>query len=340
MVKTSDIVAAKSSLVMDYDQDDDAKSESAGSDAESETSTSRSASASRIGKESSSVDETIPMLARGETRAVKRLRWLTIGILLLVAGVCCASVFIYTRNVEKVSFDEEYVSNGLKVITAFQDDSFRKLDALHSLSNILTAYTLDENVTWPYFTLDSSAQILSPYLSLAGAACVTILPIVPADQRAEWEAYSEKEQGWIERDYKWRIEEQKQELESSARRLESVDVATSDRALREELDDSISPYIKNYVGIDLSNGPWFVWWHYAPVIKNSKCNAALSTVRYRRYSRYFQFPLQRTLSTLTALPPKASPISASRYTEALRLSVARSPSSQALTFSRQATTFL
>ena len=33
-------------------------------------------------------------------------------------------------------------------------------------------------------------------------------------------------------------------------------------------DKSISTYIKNYVGLDVSPGPWIVWWQYAPVIQN------------------------------------------------------------------------
>ena len=339
---------------MDYDQDDgdDAKSVSSGSEAASETSTSRSASASRA-RDSNSLEEAIPMLARGETQAVKRLRWLTIGVLVIVAAVCCASVYVYTRNVEKASFDEEFASSGLKVIDAFQDDSFRKLDALHSLSNTLTAYTLDENVTWPFVTLDSSAQILAPYLSLAGAASITILPVVPADQRAQWEAYSVKEQGWIEKDYKIRTKEQKnKELESSARRrLEAADLATTDRALQQQdRDKSISPYIKNYVGIDLSNGPWFVWWQYAPVIKNSKCDAAFllesetatdgNVASGNSHTHTIFVYLQSTLSTLTVLLPRDFPTSVYRSLTVLPLSAVRSPSSQVLTFSHPATTSL
>ena len=274
MVKEADVLAIDEGQGMDYDKDDDAKSESSVSVAESETSTSRSASSSRVGsRASSTLEEAIPLIARGETQAVKRLRWLTIGVLVLVAGVCCASVYIYTHNSEKAAFDEEFASSGLKVIQAFQDDSYRKLDALYSLSNTITAYALDDNLTWPFVTLNSSAHILAPYLSLAGAAAITMLPIVPPDQRADWEAYSVANQGWIDKDYKLRQEEKKKEIESSDRRLDSSNTGTSDRTLQEDKagkNDAISPYIKNYVGIDLSSGPWFVWWHYAPVIKNSK----------------------------------------------------------------------
>jgi hypothetical protein len=31
----------------------------------------------------------------------------------------------------------------------------------------------------------------------------------------------------------------------------------------------VSSYIKNYVGIDTSPGPWIVWWQYAPVIMDT-----------------------------------------------------------------------
>jgi hypothetical protein len=117
-------------------------------------------------------------------------------------------------------------------------------------------------------------------MSLAGAAAITILPIIPPDQRAEWEAYSVKNQWWIEHDYLWRQEQKMDNGTTKStpnHRTEQADLAgqsDEERVLQVEasdLDGSITPYIKNYVGIDLSPGPWFVWWQYVPVIKNSKC---------------------------------------------------------------------
>jgi hypothetical protein len=140
MVRESEIRAMDASSPKDLDEDDDVPSDASKSeDGDFESTTSRSLSSNRTGNKDSSVtEEAIPVLARGETQAVKRLRLLTIGALLLVAGVCCAAVFIYTRNVEKTAFHEEFTSSGLKVIQAFQDDSYRKMDALYSLSSTLT----------------------------------------------------------------------------------------------------------------------------------------------------------------------------------------------------------
>lgn len=118
-------------------------------------------------------------------------------------------------------------------------------------------------------TIDTGAYILEPYLSVAGAAAITILPIVPADQRAEWEAYSVAGQSWIQHYLEARdimnvtdaLNDQRHQDQNSQRDLQAK--------VHSDFNETISPYIKNSVGIDLSPGPWFVWWQYAPVVPDA-----------------------------------------------------------------------
>lgn len=191
------------------------------------------------------------ILAKRETLTVRRLRLLTFLVLIVVATLASVGVYLYTQSDEVTGFHAEFASHGDKVITAFQTDSYRKLQALHSLSSSLTAYGLDHNESWPYVTVKNSAQIFGPYLSLADAAAIILLPIVPKDQRDKWESYSVENQDWIDED-----------LLAG----ELVSNATS-RDLQ-GTEGRISPYIRNYVGIDTSPGDWIVWWQYAPVIPN------------------------------------------------------------------------
>jgi len=127
------------------------------------------------------------------------------------------------------------------------------MQVLFSLSNAWTAYALQSNSTWPFVTIPHSAQELEPFLSLADASALTVFPIVPRHLRAEWEAYSVKNQHWIDDD-----------LSHSDRPLTTSD----ENETPEETADTISPYIKNYVGVDTSPGIWLPWWQYAPVIPN------------------------------------------------------------------------
>lgn len=212
------------------------------------------------GKASSSSYEQV--LAGGETRAVHRLRILTFVVLIVVAVLASVGVYLYTERDEQAGFTAEFSSHSNKVIGAFQADSYRKLQALYSLSSSLTAYGLDRNESWPFVTVENSAQIFGPYLSLADATAIILLNIVPKDLRDEWEFYSVDHQHWIDEDLMaagWI-----NGTHDDHRRV--AEVHDNERHDRSPLE--ISPYIRNYVGIDTSPGDWIVWWQYAPVIRN------------------------------------------------------------------------
>ena len=191
-----------------------------------------------------------PTLARQETRVVKRLRIVTFLVLVVFALLASLGVYLYTRNSEQDAFKTEFESNGLKVLGSFQEDSLRKMEALYSLSSSVTSFVLDpaHNTTWPFVTLENSGHTIDSYLSLADAAAITLLPIVPWHLRAEWETYSVANQGWTHQDMK---NQEDQDVESSL---------TSSQ--------TISRYIKNHAGVDTSPGPWIVWWQYAPLVDN------------------------------------------------------------------------
>lgn len=193
-------------------------------------------------------EEDEPILARKETTQVKNLRYLLISVLLLVAMGTSVGLFFLTRSSEVNDFEISFEGQGIKLISGFQEDSQRKLQALSSLSSRLTAFSLDTNTTWPFVTVTHSDELFEPYRQLADAAAVQVMPIVSARQRAEWEDYAVDNQDWIQNDLVKRgILEQ----------------AQPDRNLQR-----ITPYIKNYVGIDTSPGKWVVWWQYSPVIQD------------------------------------------------------------------------
>jgi hypothetical protein len=93
-------------------------------------------------------------------------------------------------------------------------------------------------------TIPNLAKAFGPYLTLTDAVALTVFPIVPHELRAAWEEYSVINQGWIDEDLN----------------RAGTPVPTE--------KSSISPYIKNYVGVDTSPGVWLPWWQYHPVISN------------------------------------------------------------------------
>ena len=182
-------------------------------------------------------------LASRETNHVKSLRYLLIAVLIAVATGTSIGLFFFTRSSETKEFKTAFQGQGQKLIDSFQEDSQRKLQALDSLSSRLTAFALDTNATWPLVTATHSTELLEPYRQLADAAAVQVMPIVPSRQRNDWEDYAVENQGWITKDLAH------QGITEDSRNLESI-----------------TPYIKNYVGIDTTPGRWVVWWQYAPVI--------------------------------------------------------------------------
>jgi len=155
------------------------------------------------------------------------------------------------------------------------------MQALFSLSSSITSYAQDSQSEWPFVTLPNSAAELAPYLSLADAAALTIYPIVPPALRAEWELYSVRNQHWIEEDLEMmkatlRLGDSNNENNnsttveepSSKTTLVLIDYETEPPQPPTNTNHTITPYIKNYVGVDTSPGIWTPWWQYYPVIAN------------------------------------------------------------------------
>eukprot|EP00522_Entomoneis_paludosa_P005525 CAMPEP_0172451200 /NCGR_PEP_ID=MMETSP1065-20121228/9326_1 /TAXON_ID=265537 /ORGANISM="Amphiprora paludosa, Strain CCMP125" /LENGTH=1301 /DNA_ID=CAMNT_0013203121 /DNA_START=227 /DNA_END=4132 /DNA_ORIENTATION=+ len=193
-----------------------------------------------------------------ETKAVHRLRLLMIVTLFGVAMILSILVWYFLKETEQSEFEDSFQAKGTKLVSGFRGDAFQKMQALDSLSTSLTNYAAVANLTWPLVTIQNSHEFLSPYLNLANAASLRIQPVVAARERAAWEAHTEMHQEWVERDWQTRIAE------------ESTNGAQRHR-LTEEIppeDLVVSPYIKNYVGVDTSPSQWIPWWQYAPAIEN------------------------------------------------------------------------
>lgn len=202
-------------------------------------------------------------LAGQETQAVRRLRSFLFAILIL-AVIATVAVYSFTTKREKNDFKLNFAGQGQKVIQGFQDDSFRKLQAMDTLSGSFTTFAKASGSTWPFVTMPDSANHFESYLSLADAASLTLLPIIGQRERLDWEEYAVANQGWLDRDLIHR--EELHENEGSGRVLSELSVnnrrlQTTAETIRDDVDDTmISPFIKSYVGVDTSRGPWIVWW--------------------------------------------------------------------------------
>jgi type II secretory pathway pseudopilin PulG len=193
-------------------------------------------------------------LAARESQAVRNLRLVMLLVLLAMAVLAAALIYVFSRSSEKAGFQSEFESAGSKVLSGFQEDFLRKMQAMDSLSKSVTSFATNSNATWPFVTVPDTAELFQPYLDLTGAAALTVMPFVAPRERANWESYVEQEQGWIDRAL-----EQRSKMDS-----------TFDYQIgaQEALEKTVPRFIHNYVGLDTSPGPWTVWHQYAPVISN------------------------------------------------------------------------
>lgn len=144
--------------------------------------------------------------AEKETSVVRRLRFLTFLVLFVTAATASVAVYLYSKNDEQNSFQRDFQGHGATILNSFQDDAYKKCQALAALSTTLTRYALDKKMTWPFVTVFKSAYLLQPYLSIGDFAALNILPIVPKELRELWEIYSVEFQGWIDEDLQARAD--------------------------------------------------------------------------------------------------------------------------------------
>lgn len=72
------------------------------------------------------------------------------------------------------------------------------LEATQGLSQILTAQAAMGNATWPFFTLDNFEVWARHIRNMGNSEMVVFAPFVGRHQVAEWNAYSNVHQGWID----------------------------------------------------------------------------------------------------------------------------------------------
>jgi uncharacterized membrane protein len=134
-------------------------------------------------------------LAKKETLAVFRLRFIVFIVLLLAAIVVVVIVFYVTAGAEDEEFQSQYEGASDKVLQAFIDIVDSKLAAVSSLGVAAIAHGIDHRNngtrtrTWPFVTLSRFQQRSAAARDQSGSLFVHINPMVYASDRQEWEEF-------------------------------------------------------------------------------------------------------------------------------------------------------
>jgi len=194
-----------------------------------------------------------------ETRAVNVIRLLTGLVLVGVAALVCALIFVFTADSEKDDFETQFNHYAEKVVDQFRVNSQRRLGALESLALDFTSWQEHSNETFPLLTLPDLERKAAFTLEFAQVLSVMTFPIV--ENRTAWEDYSVENQGWLAEGLALQTNVKLKEEAGDVAEINAQGTGSGDPYT----DPSITPFIFNTDGIEEGTGPYAPIWQMAPV---------------------------------------------------------------------------
>lgn len=90
---------------------------------------------------------------------------------------------------------------GTELIDIAHQEAKNVYGALDGLSAHITSYVTDSGSSWPNVTIPHFELVGQSNNELTGAIHLSLLPLVKAEQRGEWEAYAQEKKSWIHESY-------------------------------------------------------------------------------------------------------------------------------------------
>jgi hypothetical protein len=142
-------------------------------------------------------DEEEQSIAKRETATVIYLKLIVAVVLISSAIGATVAVFRYTRSIEQAKFQDTFRSDAQKVVEAI-DRSFEKtLSSFDSLAVSFISHAMSSNSTWPFVTLPNFAVRAAKILPASNSLFISVVPLVRANERLDWEAYASKHDNWV-----------------------------------------------------------------------------------------------------------------------------------------------
>ncbi|CAB9497505.1 Receptor-type guanylate cyclase gcy [Seminavis robusta] len=136
-------------------------------------------------------------LAKKEDTYVWYLRFVVTALLGAMALAVCLSVYFVTKRSEEADMENDFVDLSEKLVDTFELTFQQRFGIVDNFAQEFTSYEKDApNVTWPLVTMPDFERRAGRTAALADLFCILILPMVPAEQRVEWEQYAVANQGW------------------------------------------------------------------------------------------------------------------------------------------------
>jgi hypothetical protein len=142
-------------------------------------------------------EEAAPVLAKKETADVMRLKGIVVFVLVAFTALVSTVVYFYLSTNEQEQFESQYHDDARKVLQGMGISLDQTLGSFDGLAVALVSHARETNQSWPFVTVPDFAVRMSKLLPLTKAININILPIVTPKQRSDWEAYTVRNDGWI-----------------------------------------------------------------------------------------------------------------------------------------------
>lgn len=109
----------------------------------------------------------------------------------------------FIQFLSDVPFPWKQFSNSAREISRLTEENVKStIGQVHSLSVMVTSIAMSNNATWPYVSVPHFARRAREAEELTGIELLLFAPIVPHDEREDWERYAWEHQVWIDQDLK------------------------------------------------------------------------------------------------------------------------------------------
>eukprot|EP00538_Stauroneis_constricta_P004206 CAMPEP_0119548300 /NCGR_PEP_ID=MMETSP1352-20130426/2241_1 /TAXON_ID=265584 /ORGANISM="Stauroneis constricta, Strain CCMP1120" /LENGTH=852 /DNA_ID=CAMNT_0007593523 /DNA_START=60 /DNA_END=2618 /DNA_ORIENTATION=+ len=147
-------------------------------------------------KRASLITERQKILNTSVNRRILGVRVAVFGFLLLSTLAVSLAVYFYLRNIGKKDFDDTFDAQAVRILELFHQSVAERLQAIDSLSTMITTLALNTGSTFPNVTIPNFEMLGCNFRIVSGATFVSFSVLVTDDQRAGWNAYAQQNQNF------------------------------------------------------------------------------------------------------------------------------------------------
>jgi class 3 adenylate cyclase len=137
-------------------------------------------------------------IADAENNLVFWSRMIVLAVLVVSTVSVALVVYFYTSGSEEEYFEQQFISDSLKVFEAVGTSLDLTLGAADAFIVKVVSHARYSNSTWPFVTAPDFAVQAAKLLGSSAAVHCNVYPLVSKNQRAAWEQYSLLNDAWVE----------------------------------------------------------------------------------------------------------------------------------------------